>query len=84
MSDHTPDTLTVYQVREHLAWLQAGQYKLGEGPRAGLEKREAVRDCLAAISWITGQGPFVAAPRRMDRVATLSRVCDAINARGTR
>ncbi len=79
----TPDTLTAEQVRDHLAWLHEGQYKLGEGPRAGLDKREAIRDCLAAISWLTSTGPWVAAPQRMDKSATLARVCAAINLRAS-
>ena len=46
----TADDLTDDLIREHLDWLYRGQYKLGEGPRAGLDKREAIRDCIAALS----------------------------------
>jgi hypothetical protein len=44
-----PDDLTDEIIREHLAWILAGQYKLGEGPHAGLDKREALRLCRAAL-----------------------------------
>jgi hypothetical protein len=46
----TPETLTDGMIREHMAWLLDGNYKLGEGPRTGLDKRAALGDCTAALS----------------------------------
>jgi hypothetical protein len=63
----TPETLTDEMIREYLAWLMAGEYRLGEGPRAGLDKRAAIGDCTAALG------------TRQSKAR--QRICNAINAR---
>lgn len=70
----TAADLTDEEIREHLAWLVAGEYKLGEGPRAGTEKREAQRQCIAALV-PDGQRVVQAWQHARERVAA------AINAR---
>lgn len=80
MDEVTAETLTREQIREHLAWLQSGQYRLGEGPRAGLDKRAAVNDCIMALR-APPHWPHLRPAWESDRDAARERIAAAINAR---
>lgn len=66
----TADNLTDEQVREHGTWLRSPH-----GNLFGLERREALRDCIAALSTSVIVVSSRTKPEARDRIAV------AINAR---